>query len=166
MVYRQVGHPWLHTPSPWVQAIIEIDEHQNQKPTASEKREDKEKYKAKLKEYKAKLVALKMKLVALLKSDKPLPANARRHLADLLERYELDRPRGRSRTPSYALSHTVAQLDVARDEVKADMKLGMLQDESITKRAKYRGVEKEALEWHLEGKHASANRIKKRFSPS
>jgi hypothetical protein len=74
---------------PWVKAIIAID-----------KRGDKE------------------PLMALLESDAPMTADARRHLANLLERYELKRPVGRQRNRSYERAPGQAELDEAEADVR------------------------------------------------
>ena len=90
MVARRRGHPWLFPGGelqPWLDALRAID-----------------------------LRGDKSQLVKLLKSDVAIPPDARQHLADLLERYQLKLQRGGRggrMTPSYDLPHHVVQLDAA-----------------------------------------------------
>jgi hypothetical protein len=90
MVARRRGHPWLFPGGelqPWLDALRLIDGCGD-----------------------------KAQLVKLLTSNVAIPAEARQHLADLLERYQLKLQRGGRggrRTPSYDLPHHVVQLDAA-----------------------------------------------------
>jgi hypothetical protein len=73
-------------------------------------------------------------LVKLLKSDVAIPPDARQHLADLLERYQLKLQRGGRggrRTPSYDLPHHVVQLEAAARLVRGCIKAGKTRADAV-----------------------------------
>ncbi|MQA64506.1 MAG: hypothetical protein GEU76_01170 [Alphaproteobacteria bacterium] len=106
-------------------------------------------------------------LVALLKSDAPLPADARWLIADLLGRYNLKRPQGGRPTPAYDLSDAARRLLWAADAVKREVELGRNRYEAVESAARVYGVaDPETLQKYLSGKHGSARRQKKRQPPT
>jgi hypothetical protein len=103
--------------------------------------------------------------VKLLKSDVAIPAEARQHLADLFERYQLGlKPGGKGGriTPSYDLPHHIVQLDAAVWLVRRQLKAGTPRDDAVKYAIASCGVDEEALHAHLAGKHTSARQAKKR----
>ncbi len=138
MIPRRAPRPWLVKPAkgcrPWIIALLGIDRSND-----------------------------KQRLIELLKSETPLPKQARLDLADLLERYKLTRLRGKQRTPSYDLSDTVAQLDAAKASARRSIKNGMKPEAAIELAARVNGVHKDMLRLHLAGRNAAARRAIKRL---
>jgi hypothetical protein len=84
-----------------------------------------------------------------------------RHLADLLDRYELRRKRGKPRTPSYDRSYRMQYLEMAVVQARRDVRGGMTVADAIEKHAT-NGISEAALEAAYRGKHGGLRRIKKR----
>src|SRR5262245_38339474 len=134
MVPRRVLHTWLRPEGemrPWIDALRELDLRGNKAP-----------------------------LIKLLRDKRTsLPNDARWHVADALERFQLNLiqgGRGGRRTPSYDLSMHVAQLDAATKSVRRAVKDGMSLDEAVSRKAEHYGVDEEALRSDLAGKHTGA----------
>ena len=104
-------------------------------------------------------------LLELLKSERSLPKEARWYLADLLQRYNLKRPRGWRTTPAYDRSQGEAKLIWADESVRGSIKKGENVDSAIELAARVYGVNSETLRLFRAGKHSSARRMKKRRSP-
>jgi hypothetical protein len=66
----------------------------------------------------------KRPLIELLTSDQKLPKDMRTYLADLLDRHELKKSRGRQRIPAYDRSHAEALLEMAAMGVRNLVKSG------------------------------------------
>jgi hypothetical protein len=77
----------------------------------------------------------KSKLLELLRSGEELSPDIRYHIADLLERYELKRRRGRQQTPSYDRTPGQWALEVAVERVREDVRAGMSVPAAIDKNA-------------------------------
>jgi hypothetical protein len=122
---------------PWISALLAIDEDRNKKP-----------------------------LVDLLTSHTRLPRAARWHIADLLKRYELTRPRGGRSTPSYDLSPAETKLRWASDSADHSIRNGMAADKAVELAAKTHGVKSKDLFNYRAGKYRSAWRMKSRRPPS
>jgi hypothetical protein len=139
MIPRRQSHHWLHPGGklqPWIDALRAIDQRGD-----------------------------KSELVELLKSDVTIPADARQHLADLLERHNLklrQGGRGGRTTPSYDLPHGVVQLDYAVQVVRRQMKEGKTRAVAVQLAVEISGMGAEAILSHLAGKHTSARLAKKR----
>src|SRR5262249_47821831 len=108
----------------------------------------------------------KRRLLELLRSDTELPPEARWYLADLIERYELKRPRGGQRTPAYQRSDTDAKLSRASKSLREYVAQGRKLADVMGKVADTWGVDAYTLRNYHEGKHASARRMKKRRPPT
>lgn len=104
----------------------------------------------------------KVPLINLLRSNSSIPKKAKWLLADLLERYALKRPRGRSRTPAYDLSETEMWLRWADQAVRGYMRKGMILDRAIEKAALRYEVNAETLRTYHSGRHSSARRMRRR----
>ena len=139
MVPRYRGRKWLRpagTMQRWIDALLSIDRHADVKP-----------------------------LVALLKSNSPIPKDARWYVADLLERYQLKRKRGGKRTPAYDRSEAETWLIWAKEAVNQMTQDGTRKADAIERAARTYGVDSETLRSFLAGKHSSARRIAKRRPP-
>jgi hypothetical protein len=125
---------------PWLGAIAMIDETGDKKP-----------------------------LLNALRGANELTPLEREYLADLLERYELKKPRGRSRTPAYNRTDKVAILEMAADNVRELQKKGdntnkkpMSFSAAVDWAAEFYDVSPGTLEEFCRGKYASSRRMKKR----
>ncbi len=124
---------------PWIDALRSVDEDNEKKP-----------------------------LVNLLKSDAPMPDNARWYLSDLLERFNLKkRPGGRSgrTTPAYLWTPAYRKLIHAAKWVNYYKQCGMSADDAIKKSATRWGLKSNTLRNHIEGRNTSARRMFKRQPP-
>jgi hypothetical protein len=101
----------------------------------------------------------KAELIGLMKSRYPLPREIRPHIADLLERYELKRPVGPPRKPSYTMSETDIALSIADVEVNELLaaKEWTLAD-AIEEIAEQRGIKAKTLRDH----HAKQRRSQRK----
>jgi hypothetical protein len=99
----------------------------------------------------------KSALVALLRGEGELPPSIRRHIADLLERYQLKRRAGKQRTPSYDLTPTEAALALAIAEVR-ERPAKMSVTEAVMRSAKHNGVNPDTLAAAYSGKLGSWRR--------
>jgi hypothetical protein len=118
---------------PWINALLDIDHRQQ-----------------------------KQQLINLLKSETAIPAEARWHIADLLERYNLKRPRGGKRTPSYDRSPAEERLTLADVAARQYLASGISLEQSIQRAASSYEVDPETLHAFHAGRHSSARRINKR----
>lgn len=82
----------------------------------------------------------------LLRSDSEFDANARGVLAELLERRELRRPRGRPATPIYRLSPIETKISRAKHHYRRARKLGWPRAKALTIAAEPRRLRDEVLE--------------------
>jgi hypothetical protein len=108
----------------------------------------------------------KKRLLQLLRSKTPIPAEARWHVADLLERYELRRPRGGRTTPSYDRSPAETLLEAANEAVSRSREEGQTLNAAIEEHARLYGVDPKKLRDYRTGKYFSARRMKKRRLPT
>jgi hypothetical protein len=106
----------------------------------------------------------KKRLLQLLRCKTPIPAEARWHIADLLERYELHRPRGGRATPSYDRSPAETLLEAANEAVSLREE-GQTLDAAIEENARLYGVDPKKLRKYRAGKRSSSRRMKKRRFP-
>jgi hypothetical protein len=100
----------------------------------------------------------------LLKSKSPLDSNMRFFLADLLQRHELKRPRGRQSVPAYDRSDKEAILHIAKDNIRRRPK-GMSLDEAIERVTQKFGLGVELVSNHYHGRRGSSLRLRKKLSP-
>ena len=77
--------------------------------------------------------------MALLRGEGELPHSIRRHIADLLERYQLKRRPRKQRTPSYERTMKDVAMDLAIAEVR-ERPAGLSVKEAIKRAAKRHGV--------------------------
>jgi hypothetical protein len=124
---------------PWIKALLAIDRRRNPEP-----------------------------LIRLLKSGAPMPDDARWHIADLLQRYNLKLAAGKNRqTASYDHSEAEGNLFRAAKCVHGYVaKQTLTKDEAIQRCARDYRVKPETLRTYLAGKHSSGYRIKKRRPPA
>ena len=105
----------------------------------------------------------KIKLLNLLRSKSPLDSNMRFFLADLLQRYELKRPRGRQSVPAYDRSDKEAILHIIKDNIRRRPK-EMSLDKAIEREAQNFDLGVELVSNHYHGRRGSSLRLKKRLS--
>jgi hypothetical protein len=99
------------------------------------------------------------KLCLELRSDRPLSAATRAHLADLLERYQLKPKVGRRRTPAYDRTALQALLEMAEQDWREQPKPARRSKEAI---AQSHGVDHEVFEEHLAGKRKQSRAVRQR----
>jgi hypothetical protein len=104
----------------------------------------------------------KSRLIELLRSDMPLPDSSRRYLADLIERYELKRPRGGRSTPAYDRSGAEAMLLLAKEEIEYERRHnGKTTKQAIDEVAKALQLNSEIVRNFIEGRRGSSRRAKR-----
>jgi hypothetical protein len=84
-------------------------------------------------------------LLKLLASDAEMSPNVRRHLRDLIDRYELKRPRGRQRAPSYDLTPRQLALSQGVALVRSSVARGMSIAAACERHAAEAGVSADTL---------------------
>src|ERR1039458_2821783 len=106
-------------------------------------------------------------LIAMLRSDRPMSAQARWHVADLLERHQLKCPPGRQRTPSYDRTELQARFESATAEWREQeqsRKLGPLRTHrSKEEIAERHNLNAELFEDHLASKRKQSRAVKSRL---
>jgi hypothetical protein len=108
----------------------------------------------------------KSKLIGLLRSDSPLSRSARHYLADMLERYQLKRPRGKQRTPAYDRSDAEAMLLLAKEAYREERHQGRSPKEALATAAKRYHLVPDVLKAAVEGRRGSSRRARKRNGPA
>jgi hypothetical protein len=104
-------------------------------------------------------------LIGLLKSS-PMPGSVSWHLADLFDRYNLTKRRGKNKqVPSYELSENMNRLLRAGESYRRYRAEGKSREEALELAARNYGVHPEVLRLLIEGKHAGARRVQKRRPP-
>jgi hypothetical protein len=115
-------------------------------------------------------------LLELLRSGRELPAEARRHLADLIDRYQLKKKKGRSPTPEYERPFSVVRLEWAVEEVREiretlkakarrageKIEARTCRDDALSEVSKRYGIHMEELAQAVRGQLGSFNKMKKR----
>ncbi len=137
MVPRYRGARWLWPGGaiqPWIDALIAIDVRDDKKP-----------------------------LIELLRSNQPMPDDARKLIADLVFRKKLT---GKRFTPAYDRSKAEMWLIWANDSVREWVEAGKPLKKAIELAASGYGVNEGTLCAYRDGKHSSARRLKKRRPPS
>jgi hypothetical protein len=103
----------------------------------------------------------KTALLRLLNSDAPLTRQVRRHLADLLARYDLRQPRGRPRIPSYdPVSGATTKLMLAVEDLREAEREGWLHDDALQQVADAHGLTEQTIERALAGKRSDVRRAR------
>lgn len=104
-------------------------------------------------------------LVELLRANVRMPWPAPWHLADLLERYDLKRPRGNQKeVASYDYSEAWAKLIRGKQYFK-HYKNQMTRDDAIRKAAQKVGIKVGTLRNYIDGRNTSTRRLAKRRPP-
>lgn len=107
----------------------------------------------------------KTALLSLLRSRKRMDSIVRHHLADLIERYELGKPHGRPRTPSYIVSEREYHIALAVEDVWSMVrhpKNPIPYEEALARVAKNYRIVRDTLDNACQGRRASARRQRKR----
>ena len=99
----------------------------------------------------------------LLRSNWKLPPDVRFHIADMLERYELKKKRGRPRVPSYDRSDAERTAIYVRDRVRDLIKEGMKAGDAIAKVAEENKMLESTVDNAYGGRRGSSRRVKKRM---
>jgi hypothetical protein len=107
----------------------------------------------------------KQRLVDLLKSDHELSPLARYYLADLLERYNLKRPKGGRKVPAYDLSEIERRVALAISQVKNRDKKKVTLAEAQRRAADSYRITLRSLKSAYEKPRGSARRMKERHRP-
>ena len=121
---------------PWLDALQAIDQRNDNKP-----------------------------LLDLLRSDRPLSKRSRFFLADLIERYQFKKRRGRPPTPAYDLTDAEVRLEQAVNDVHERRK-GVPVEKAQAEAAERYAVNLETLAAAYNGRLGSARRSKKRRGSS
>jgi hypothetical protein len=100
----------------------------------------------------------KAPLVALLKSDVPLPSIPREWIADLLDRYELSRKRGKPRVPIYDRSESETALIKAKRCYAEARQDGLGQEAAVKWAAKQWGLPVATVRNAVQGRRGSSRR--------
>lgn len=140
MARRYRGKDWLQPGGPiqpWIDALQAIDHRGNKEP-----------------------------LIKLLKSNEPIPQNARWYLANLLERYQLKKPVGGRATPAYDRSDAEMYLAWAKTGYLESISAGLSPEEAFELAVRLYGVNSGTFRNYLAGKHSSSRRMKKRRPPN
>jgi hypothetical protein len=101
-------------------------------------------------------------LKKLLKSEFELPPEARRFLADLIDRYQLKLKRGRKATPAYDRTYIEAILELAIDDVLAHRGAIDVALKEVAEEWDYEGITEKKLKNAFEKRRGSTRRMEAR----
>jgi hypothetical protein len=104
-------------------------------------------------------------LLALLRSEREPSRDVRVYLADLLERFELARPRHRPRSPAYDKSDAETRLALAKEFVRNIRTSGMSFKDAVAIAANDWSIDENTLANYCYGRHGSSRRREKRHPP-
>lgn len=104
----------------------------------------------------------KKPLLNLLKSDRDLSKDVRLYLADLLERYELKKPKHRPPTPAYDRTDADAMLLTGVQRTRDYVNSGMSVKDALAKASKQSCIPLELLGNAYEGRRGSTRRMRTR----
>jgi hypothetical protein len=102
-------------------------------------------------------------VLSLLRSGRKLSQVVRFHLADMLDRYELKKKRGRPRGPSYDISDAERTALYARNQVRGLIKGGMKARDAIAKVAKEIKMSENKVANAYGGRRGSTRRVMQRM---
>jgi hypothetical protein len=102
-------------------------------------------------------------LLSLLRSTNSLSHSVRLHIADLIERHDLRKKRGRPRDPSYKMSDAECTALHVSDQVRNLIKGGMTAKDAKAKVAEENNMSENTVANAYEGRRGSTRRVKQRM---